>query len=390
MDWETFITKYEGVLDIKDRQAISIIIAFYMSLETQGDPPWLLWIAPPSTGKTETMGSFRGHENCLFITDLTEKALVSHFRKKDGKDPSLLRRMINKVNIIPDFSPIMSFHPVVRNKIFSMLRAAFDKNTDFFSGVDKPSSYVGKFVIIAGATPIIDKYRSMETSLGERFLTLRTSMDKRYRKASARASMDNSPRKTDMRREMKEILHEFIDGATIYENVSDEDKDKIADVADLLAYARGNVPRNGYTKHITDEPTTESPTRAADQLLQVYSGVANLVGQDEGHRALHRLVRDSIPPLRSRALQYIVKYGKAGMTNFGYLKVHEHTMKYVLEDLEMLEILRNSKVRIGSKTEKIYTLTDEFEGITKEVFTSEPIVVRGPKTIVRQAVTSEL
>ncbi len=368
--WKEFIKRYEQILDIKDRQAVGIVIATYATLGTQGDPPWLLWIAPPASGKTETLRGFKDHKNCMLITDFTEKALVSHYQKDkyDTEDYSLIKKMLNKVNVILDISPILAFHPSARAKIFSTLRAAYDGDTDFFSGIGS-RAYVGKFVLIAAATPIIEKYRAMESSLGERFLSLRTAMPKSERKNAARRSIDNSSQKEDMRGELRKMIHDLVGGIELDVNVSEEEKDYIADAADFLGYGRSSVERDKYHRNeVTAEPIIELGARTGDQLLQIYTACIGLMGRDEARLAINRVIRDSLPVLRSKILGTVARHEEVKVSDFSHLKVHPNTVRYCLEDLALVEILETSNVRHANKTEDVYSARGEFKDIIKNLY----------------------
>jgi hypothetical protein len=306
------------------------------------------------------------------ITDFTEKALVSHFPKKDKngnlEDCSLLAKMLGKVNVFLDLSPVLSFNKLVRGKVFNTLRAAYDGDEQFFSGIGS-RPYCGKFVIIGAITPAVEQYRALDMSLGERFLYLRTHVPKEERKSTVKRSIDNSFDKERLREELRVMVHEFVSGVELYKNVTESEKEHIVDIADFLAYARTHVPRHSSRwEEITAEPEPEVGTRCGDQLLQLYSACVGIMGRDEGRLAINRVVRDTIPSLRTKVLRYIARYGLATVSDFNHFKVHPNTIRRTLGDLEALDILEVNRVKTGERAEKVYSAATEFERLIPALY----------------------
>ena len=329
MDWRTFKTKFEKRLNLQDPNYLEIIFATALAHRIHGDPPWLFWVAQSGGGKTEVLRTFRDVDDIKYIESMTTKTLVSHFGtgrggKKEMADFSLIPKLKDKCLIIKDFTNILSLRFETREEIFSQLRCAYDGEYDTATGLGE-KSYKVKFGILAGVTPAIEKRKSLRGTLGERFLMVKTIFeDKDLRQAKVRDAIKNAIIKPKIREELKELTTEMMDSVPIKHedmdfkfNVSRDQHEWFARMAELLARMRGTIPRNGYGKHeIIDEPDIELGTRIADQIMHLFVALRLLVDKDDALRATARVVKDSIPSIRAKMAEYAYKRGKLTMADY--------------------------------------------------------------------------
>jgi len=135
-------------------------------------------------------------------------------------------------------------------------------------------------------------------------------------------------------------------------NVSRDQHDWFARMAELLARMRGTIVRNGYGKHeIIDEPDIELGTRIADQIMHLFVALRLLVDKDDALRATARVVKDSIPSVRAKIAEYA--YQKKYFTIGDYPSAISYdTLRRHADDLVALDVF-NSEMKDGVS---VYTL----------------------------------
>jgi ribosomal protein L37AE/L43A len=166
-----------------DMNIFKAIACAILSTQFNTKPIWLFLVAPPSSGKTEMLNSFKylgePYSDLIHYTSsITDNTLISGMNAK--KDPSLLAQFEGKKKalIIKDLTPILSYADYIKQEIFGQLRDIYDGYTakDFGNGVKRVYRNL-KFPILAGVTPEIYKETEQFAALGERFakLQLRSS-----------------------------------------------------------------------------------------------------------------------------------------------------------------------------------------------------------------------
>jgi hypothetical protein len=137
------------------------------------EPVWAQLIAPPGSCKTESLRPFVGDVSCVFVSSLTENALLSGYSDEEGNDPSLIPQLNGKVLVWKDLTTLINDNPVKVTKIMGDLRDAFDGFCAKPSGRTGLRSYISRFGVIAAVTPAIDVFSESNQQLGERFVSLR-------------------------------------------------------------------------------------------------------------------------------------------------------------------------------------------------------------------------
>src|SRR6266571_2221935 len=92
--------------------------------------PWLLFVAPPSLGKTATVELLRdtqGQGLTKFVITPSRAALASGFKDAKGNAAaSLLRELDGRCWVDPEFNAVLSGDPRKVGELFGALTAAFD------------------------------------------------------------------------------------------------------------------------------------------------------------------------------------------------------------------------------------------------------------------------
>lgn len=217
-------------LEIEDDSFIDAVLGAHLTTRIPEDPVWLFLIAPPGSGKTELLRTLKDDPEVYSTSSITDKTIVSGEKTEES---SLAPKLNDQTFIIKDFSPILSLKHEKRSAIFSDLRDCYDGYIEKeFGNQAEKKSFETHFSLIAGATPALDKYSSVQSSLGERFLKLRIDIKERQTKEEiVEAAMDNVSVQDKMRKELTGAVKGVLAGVdTSYQpEFSEEDLYKIKD-----------------------------------------------------------------------------------------------------------------------------------------------------------------
>lgn len=307
---ELVLDTFQQWLYLEDIAPFDVIIATALATFFPGDPLWLLVVGAPGSGKTEIVRSFNG-DYVYALDSLTSKTLVSGLKdKKSNKHYGILPDLNGKLLVIKDLTVMLQYANVPRpeDNVFNQLRAAYDGEYAAAHGSGhKRQHFEAKFGLIAAVTPAVDRFRALNTSLGERFLTIRVSPDST--KAIAKAQY-NCGKEVAMREDLGNIMRlamEFYRDEGLKNGLPvlcPDNIGKIAALGDLTARLRSEVDRDRL-RHITTLPQPEVGTRIVKQFTRL-GELLSLYGAYD-YKTLTRVARDCINPLRMKVLQEIYK-----------------------------------------------------------------------------------
>jgi hypothetical protein len=335
-----------------------IAFASFAANRYPGGKAWLMIVGGPSTGKSEHIDMFEGCSTALPFSECSEKGFVS---ASNPEESLLSPRINNKVLMVSDMSTITAGRPDEVNKIYGILRWVFDGKYRRQTGSGKMLEWTGKVGFIAAATPAIDKIRSFQGELGERFIHIRPRsfqpelvMDRAYKmeKRYARQKAD-----------IASMVSLFIEayqpsGGVAYKSVVEA----LKRAAQAMARGRATVPRDRFTKEIDGRPSIESPVRIMKQ-LQYIAYVLQDIGTNKTiqRHIMLRFIYDALPSNRRAILNTICHSRKKGVLA-GEVRDHTEignsTVRRAIEDMKILGIIRQDADN---------TLTMKDEHITKAV-----------------------
>lgn len=338
---------------LADPEILDIVMATVVANRLPGNPVWLILISPPSNGKTEILSGFRHVPNTRFITTLTKNSLMSGFKTKDGREPSLLAQLTDATLIVKDLGSIMNLHPDERNKVFSDLRDVFDGNASKPFGTGKAFEWTGKMGLVGAATPAYDKHTSLQTLLGERFVLARIH-------TPATAAEEEAQTLLALEVNGKELAHQqayqraceqtYQEAITRFASlngsfgVGEEGRRLLTKLAALTCLGRASVWRD-YRKEVVMAPFREGPHRVAKQYIQLVLALALIRGRNapaaEDFATIRKIARDSFNPWRLRTLHLLYKHGI--MTSGALAK--ELNLPWKLVEVEMEDAQLHNTVR---------------------------------------------
>ena len=356
---------------IEDEVPLDIIVSTALASMFPGDPIWILVIGPPGCGKTEIVRALSG-EWVYSIDSITSKTLISGLKEK-GKETKfgIIQDLHEKLLVIKDLTVMLQSNPYAKSEdnIFSQLRAAYDGEYASAHGAGhKRQYYKARFGLIAAVTPIVDRYRSLNTSLGERFLSIRISQD------SIRAiekAQENCGREETMRLELQQVLAESFRqykelGKSVgLEPLNFDDALRIRALGNILAKMRSEVVRDKL-RHPVAIPETEVGTRVVKQLTRL-AEVLNLYGA-YNYQNLTRVTRDSITPLKLRVIRALYEMFRANPWELHHKTGLPYpTVREVCEDLYLLKICdkeergRTGYYTFNSESIELIIISEMFE-----------------------------
>lgn len=333
-----------------EQLVVDVVLGTVVANRFPGDPVWILVVGPAGAVKTEILRTLSGLKKEIYVvSSLTRNALISGLATK-GKDPSLLPKLHGKVLVVKDFTAVLSLPADQRLQILGDLRDAYDGEAAkaFGSGVGT-RSYKSKFGFIGAVTPKIDAHHTVSQQLGERFLKFRVSA--RDRLERARKAISNSGKETQMREELTEAVHEVLRACDVREEesiaLSDEQSERLLNLADLTALLRSEVDRDGYGRGIRYEPEPEVGTRLAKQLTKLARGIAAIRGKrevtEEEFGVVRRIAQDSLTKKRLAAVSVLYRSyeeGHLATKEVGEeMRMPTSTVNELLEDLWLLKVV---------------------------------------------------
>lgn len=328
-----------------DPGLLRILYGAILANQYEGIPVWILLLGPAGSGKTEMLGSFSKSEKVIMSSQMTPNALISG----KGSENSLLCKLDKKILIIKDLSTITEQHSDDRNKLFSILRDAFDGYYRRDMGDGDPVEFRGKFGILAAGTLAVEAGRKMESILGERFLYVRM---KANREAILDTVLRNASKKDEMHEEIRHAAADFVDrwqppssGRTLPGVVVTMARE----AAKALVVARTSILRDPYSKEVAfPADVGESPTRVYEQMILLLSAMRYLgADKDELVATVRRLLLDSIPYVRLRVLEAI-SIGKREIAEItAEIKMSRAYSGRLIEDMVSLGIIEKKGQKYG-------------------------------------------
>lgn len=333
-------------LPAEDLDLIDVTLAVYKSNEMPGDPLWLLTIDASGGGKTETLRPLRARADAYFLSNLTDKTLISGYRDPNHpeRDPSLLPKLNGKVLIIKDLSPLLSMRRESRNAILADFRDAYDGFTDQGRGNVGHVHYSSRFSVLAASTMAVERFDAIDGELGERFVKFRVRSNESANKT--RQAIRNMGRDDGMRTAIERDICQFLDALPPMQQtleIPEAFVESLTIIADFTAIARSHVPRDRQ-HNLRYIPRPEVGTRLGKELAKLFLALAIVRGKPapncEELRTVARVAEDSLPPNRL-ALLRALRSATAGLRISelaGLTGLPRTTVAQVAQDLKVLQL----------------------------------------------------
>jgi hypothetical protein len=347
-DIHTLFSKWFG--SEYDTATIDAVLAVAAAEKFPGDPPWLLVISGPGNAKTETVGSVSGTPGSIIVSTITsEGALLSGVSKKaraKGSTGGLLRQLGERgILIIKDFTSILSADRNLRSPMLAALREIHDGKWVRSLGSDGGMTYVweGRIIVLAACTTAWDSAYGVIATMGDRFVTIRSSARTGRGSAGTRA-LRNTGVEGGMRSEINEAVAALLKTVVPREYpLSDDETNRLVAVADIVTLARTAVETD-HMGNVIDAHEPEMPTRFVKQLVMIFRGALAIgLSRSDAFALVERCARDSVPPLRLAVLRDVENNDLEDCRVADIAKRLDkpwHTIDRTLQALHVLQLLK--------------------------------------------------
>ena len=332
-----------------EQDYLPVVVATVIANRLQTHPVWLMVIAGPSSGKTVFINALNRCPEGIMISMLTPKTLISGAKNRDtvdGKEPSLMARLDGKVMLIKDASTISQMNKVTRTEVFSQLRTAFDGTLEKDTGLGR-KEFKAKFGIIIAGTSALEKVRSFESELGERFLNFRPVGEDTEPVNNLKAR--TADERFKLQDEMSDAFQEYLSSCGTPERIIMPRQ--INNHAEFLVQLRAGVSRDPYKRYV-DHPVDdgmESPFRVSEQLSALYTALLHVLHNEHTALAIiKRIALDSVPYTRMRFMQCLQNGCSAQSDIANSMKMSINAVRELSETMELLGII-DVKVSPNSK-----------------------------------------
>ena len=311
--------KTSELLTLSDYVPVRVSLATYGANFLNQVPLWMMMVAPPSSGKTERLGSMYKLSHTEVVSDLTKSSLLSGTAKKEI-DKNATGGLLTKLDkfgflIFKDMTSLLSKNKDAASEIFGAFREIYDGDYSRHFGSDggTQKEWHGRLGIIAAVTSEIEKHRSAFSAMGDRFLTVRVYNSDELRMEQARAALRNSGTESRIRLELQELTKQLFQGFLPNTELGIDSltyiNDCIVPLAAFVAVCRTPVERSAYSRDTEFIHTTEGYARLAKQLYGLFRGcIVTGCSLAEAWRITLRVGLDTIPEQRAQALRSVLKH----------------------------------------------------------------------------------
>jgi len=372
-------------LESRDEVFILVSMAALLDRELEGDPIWLFLVTPSGGMKSELIRALSGYDKAYTLDILTPNTFISGLtrKNKDTGEPEpvggLLRHMDEKCLLLKDFTTILSSDQGTRSEIYGQLRSIYDGYFEKgFGTLPEPIRVRATIGLVAGVTPIIDKYSKMTGLLGERFLKIRSNPNKR--KVTQKAS-SNAGKEKQMRHELSQAFETFFKHLD-FSNAPDLSAEQAKDLLEIglyLGYMRAHVWTTWAQGAIVDMDVVspEVPTRVTKQLRKLARIIAVILGHEEigeyEMNVLRRVARDTSNQKRQKIVDALSENGLNNSLSLTDIAARSPGLHYKTASNQII-LMEALDIVVRNPNNDLFKLTDSFRPLVKAIHIPSPTV----------------
>lgn len=350
------IDAYEELLFKPDIEALDVAMATILANRVGGDPVAIFLVLASASGKSETIMAFADLPDTYWVSTITPNTLASGLdsqHSEGGRETALLSNLDaegKRTLLLKEFGSILSMRPDERKELIGQLRDILDGYYKKSFGTGKVVEWRGTLGMLAGVVPKIETQYSVIASLGDRWLMVRPNMPE-DRLELAMEAMDRVGDEEELRKELREAmagLFSILDETDLGKvTCLQELRRSIAAAASALTLLRTPVERNDR-KQVVYVSTPEGPARVAKALWKLSKCLAIVRGRwvvaEEDVQTIYKVCADSLPSIRRRILEVLARQLATIAEIERATNLSEATIRYQLEELEMLEAVSKKAI----------------------------------------------
>lgn len=339
---------------LPDPTHVVVALAAAAGRSEDGEPCWLLLVAPPSSGKTEAVRLLDETADAR-LDEVTPAGLLGWTKGKTVRPSGVLMRVGPRALLtIGDLSTLLATSDRGgRDQVFALLRRAYDGHTSrdisppgkIAEGDPERLEWSGRLTVVGCVTGAIDRYTAHADQLGARWLYVRLPERGTAAKRQA-AALARRGGLAERRAEGRGKAAALLAAATMPQELPDDLADQIEDAALVTAWGRGAVPRSGYGRRdIEGVPVVEEPMRLVQQLGALARGVLALGLPVEAAEAITRRVAlDSMPEARRAVLEALATGEVLTTSGVGRAAaVDRKVARFNLEELAAIGVVEHDR-----------------------------------------------
>ena len=365
--------KLSELLTLADFIPLRVALAAYAANHLKQIPVWIMIVAPPSSGKTEILGTMYRLPGVEVLSDITKSSLLSGVSSKD-RTKNATGGLLHKMGrlgffIVKDFTSMLSQHKDDALTVFAAFREIYDGDYSRHFGSDGGSSreWHGRLGLVAAVTPAIEKHSATFSTMGERFLTIRIHDDEYVRAEQAEKAYTSSGTESEIRAELQNMTASLFEGikpeTVLPEYISDFVKENLISLAELVALCRTPVEYSSHSKEVEQIHKPEGPGRITKQLQGLFLSCVFIgCSLQEAWEITVRVAMDTIPEQRATILEHLIRNKHEIANTISSLKATTrlpyNVNRRIVEELFSLRILDAS----FSETDRLksFRLSDRF------------------------------
>jgi hypothetical protein len=323
-------------------------------------------LGPPSTGKSELcIYPLTSQEQIVQVSTITESSFISAFDPKCGILPNLNGKPKNGVLLFSDFSNFLALTPEVRSKLQAQMREIYDGKYQKHAGNQKSAiEWEGKVSILAACTPDLERYWTLENSLGDRFLQIRLNPpdpDSIYPYMEKQQTIG----KAQLQKKTQRLIDQFLEDVSDHPEVSPPSTELnkyIFQLTNICVSLRQAV-HHDFRGEATGVGTKEGTPRFARMAINLAKTHAKIFGRTSlkpsDNRLMKRVLLDTCPSRRLHIIQFLLNHSEPiNITDClaQFPGIPFTTMRRLLEDLHLLQLVTVEKVF----SDRFVVLTERF------------------------------
>lgn len=356
------------------------LATYIANMRLDGSVVWLLMVAPPSSGKTLVIHLLAGLPCTLEADDISFAGLLSNTKKADKSDTAtggLLREVESlggkAVILGSDLTEYLN-EKTDKRSTMGALRLVYDGRWNRAKGSDGGGRNVwdGRVGFIGGITGLVDRSIAIRSSMGERFLYLRSSqtLKESFRRAMYAGMMSEQERESRIREGVDALLDTIAQNPAV--PIPGSVRLRITSLATVIGMLRTSVPRGSKVGTAIAAP--EGPSRLTLQLTSLYRGFLAIgCTADEAWKSMLKVARDSNLSTQFRVFeQLLLEPGEPVPTpriaSVLRKKTEDPTINRILHSFVALGLVEEVDPR---ETRNSWVLTPEAYEICRYAFTDD-------------------
>lgn len=314
---EKLAVQIKEYLSVPDPGPLYTLMGSVAANMMEGAPVWLMFVGPPSCGKTELLNSLLSIPHIIEAAEISsEGSFLSATPARDRAKHAtggLLKEIGNYGGLVlNDFTSILSKSTDKIGTIMSVFRETYSGRWTRHVGSEggQMIQWTGKLAIFGGVTNKIDRHHQLSSELGERWVYFRFDERETFQDCMLAGGSDRDP---EWRQGLRLVVAEFFKGLGLgfgtplpRREYTMTEKLWLYRLATVTARCRSGVARDPVNREVIAPRETEVETRLYTVFAQLLLGM-DCIGVPESLRwkLITKVAMDSMPVVRRMAIQTV-------------------------------------------------------------------------------------